>query len=122
LLKSFRNEKVCINMTCRKLPFFDNIKKEKISEGFFKIIANINKNKWIFYCKEYDIFNEKDVLKLHSIKSKKDNIKISRKVIIPLKGIDQNAFLLAKNHKIWIWEKSFFNQLLRLFDKYEIIL
>ena len=43
--------------------------------------------------------------------------KISNKIIVPLKGIEENAKLLAKELKLSIWENATLNMLLKLYAR-----
>jgi len=42
--------------------------------------------------------------------------------MMPLNGIENNAFLLAKEHNIWVWDIEQLNRMLRLFGKFELAL
>ena len=86
------------------------------------MIADTADNKWVCTVKENDIADENDINKLAFLKKTKDGTKVIRKIFIPLKGIEQNAFLLAKEQNIWIWDVKQLNKLLRLYGKYEIVL
>jgi hypothetical protein len=44
-----------------------------------------------------------------------------RKVLIALSDIDTNAMLIAKENKVWVWEKEGLNSLLFLYGKFKII-
>ena len=53
--------------------------------------------------------------------SKRAGTNIVRKIFIPVKGIEHNAFLLAKEHNIWVWDVKELNGMLRLFLGHEIV-
>ena len=56
------------------------------------------------------------------LKASDEKVKIAKKIFIPLKGIEQNAFLLAKEQNIWVWDVQQLNNMLRLFEKFELVL
>ena len=122
LFLSFKNEKIEINSKGRKLPLFNKIHKKSSKNNLFQLIADTEDKKWVCTVKENDIADENDINKLAIIKKTKDGKKVIRKIFIPLKGIEQNAFLLAKEQNIWIWDVKQLNKLLRLYGKYEIVL
>ncbi|MCK5451255.1 MAG: ATP-binding protein [Candidatus Omnitrophica bacterium] len=122
LLKSFNGEKVQINMNLRKMPYFDRIETNKLSDNIFQITGSVQNRDWVCYIKQGDIADEQDVSELWEVKSRHKKSKIIRKIFIPLKGIEQNAFLLAKEQNLWIWDTKQINELLRLFGKFEIVL
>ena len=75
---------------------------------------------WIFQPYVYDI-GENDIIEyIRNLKGL--NAKIANKVIIPIKTIDENAKLLAKELKIAIWDISVMNMLLTLYGKSRIII
>jgi hypothetical protein len=122
LFTSFNNEKVEINSKCRKLPAFDNVEKKNLVNNLFQLVADTDAKKWVCNIKTNDITDENDINRLAAVKNTRDRKKIIRKIFIPLKGIEQNAFLLAKEQNIWIWDIKQLNRLLRLYGKYEIVL
>ncbi|MBU1084009.1 MAG: hypothetical protein KKG84_02835, partial [Candidatus Omnitrophica bacterium] len=76
---------------------------------------------WISDIKMNDITDEKDICDLWEIKTCGSDSKVMRKIFVPLKGIEQNAYLLAKEHGIWVWDQKQLNNVLRLFGKFEMI-
>jgi len=66
--------------------------------------------------------DENDLYDLVEMKPKTKEAKISRKIIIPLKGIEHHAFLLAKEKNIWVWKTSRLNRILRLYDNSELVI
>ena len=121
LFREFSNEKVRLGLSGRKLPKFDSVKSSPISDKFFRITGRIEKSKWIAHVKYGDLAGEHDIYDLWETKATPEE-KIARKVFIPLKGIEQNAFLLAKEQGIWVWDIKRLNKILRLFGKYELVL
>jgi len=122
LFASFRNEKIEINSKCRRIPHLRGIEKKKKGANLFQLTCDVDRNKWVCNVKLDDIADETDISGLAEIKTSSDGKKVIRKIFIPLKGIDQNAFLLAKEQNIWVWDLKQLNRMLRLYGKYEIVL
>ncbi|MBF0216477.1 MAG: ATP-binding protein [Candidatus Omnitrophica bacterium] len=121
LFSSFRDEKVNINMQERQLPFFDEVRSAKISGNMFEVLGRKGKQTWLCHIKREDITDENDVMALCKSKSSENSV-IARRMIIPFQDIDHNAFLMAKENGVWVWDIKQLNQLLRLFNKFEIVL
>jgi len=121
LFKSFGGEKIQINMNLRKMPKFDSVEKKKLSNTVFQVIGRIGNRRWVCNVKQNDITDDKDICDLWELKAPDKRTKIMRKIFIPLNGIEQNAYLLAKEQNIWVWEQKQLNKVLRLFKKFEIV-
>jgi len=122
LFYSFKDEKVLIGMHERILPVFSDIKWEQLSENVMCLKGRTGNNTWLCHVKSNDIMDEKDVIALDDIKSKNEGLKITRKILVPLHGIEHNASLLAKENNMWIWDPKQLNVILRLFGKFELVL
>ncbi|MFH1552102.1 MAG: ATP-binding protein [Candidatus Omnitrophota bacterium] len=122
LFKSFRDEKVRINMNDRKMPHFDLVESQAVSGNVFQVTGSVQNKKWVCHVKQNDIADEHDVYGLWEVKAEDESSKITRKIFIPLKGIEQNAFLLAKEQNIWVWDARQLNEIFRLFGKFELVL
>jgi len=121
LFKSFSGEKMQINMNMKKMPKFDSVEKKKLSDTVFQIIGKKGKRAWVCNVKQNDISDDKDIHDIWSMKFPDKDIKIMRKIFVPLKGIEQNAYLLAKEQNVWVWDQKQLNVVLRLFGKFEIV-
>ncbi|KJJ83212.1 ATPase domain protein, prokaryote domain protein [Candidatus Omnitrophus magneticus] len=121
LFKSFNGEKISLGMNERKLPCFESVNIEKPFHGMFKIQAKSGSNVWVCFVKQDDFFNEDDAHNIIALKNEGE-FKISKKIIVPLKGIENNAFLMAKDNNLWIFDVPQLNEILRLFGKYEIVI
>ncbi|MFH1665209.1 MAG: ATP-binding protein [Candidatus Omnitrophota bacterium] len=122
LFGKFRNEKIKINMNFRKMPPFDSVQDRSLSKNLFEITGRIKDKKWVCHLKQEDMVDEQDVMRLLGLKSGEGSEKIVRKILIPLKDIEQNAFLLAKEHNVWIWDIQQLNRIFRLYEKFELVL
>jgi hypothetical protein len=122
LFGSFSNEKVRINMKDRKMPGFDDVKPRPLYENVFQVMGRAENKEWVCHVKTGDIADEQDINHLWELKAEAEGRAIARKIFIPLKGIEHNAFLLAKEQNIWIWDLKQLNSILRLFGKFELVL
>ncbi len=122
VFSSFNGEKVRIGYTDRKMPRFDKIKVVKKGSNVSQILAYCGEKAWIFHVKQNDISDEQDIHDLWGIKKLRNNKKIVRRIFIPLKGIEQNAFLLAKEQNVWVWDVRQLNEVLRLFGNFEFVI
>ncbi|MFH1306002.1 MAG: hypothetical protein ABIH74_06350, partial [Candidatus Omnitrophota bacterium] len=122
LFRSFNNEKIQIRMNSRKMPKFDAVKSSALSENVFQITGSIQNKKWACRLKRGDIADEQDICALWDFQGPGDKANIVRKIFVPLNGIEQNAFLLAKEQNIWVWDVQLLNRILRLFGKFELTL
>jgi len=122
LFSAFNKEKVNINMNERKLPGFDRVECRNLPGNIVEIEGHLSNNVWLCHIKTDDIMEEQDISHLMDLKTGYDEKKIIRKIVIPLKGVERNAFLMAKEHGIWVWDISQLNKILLLFGKYELVL
>jgi len=122
LFGSFRNEKIRVSMHDRKMPCFDSLESRRLSKNVFEVTGHLQNKRWVCHVKQNDIADEHDVYSLWDLKPDNDTVKIVRKIFVPLKGIEQNAFLLAKERNIWVWDTQQLNNILRLFGKFELVL
>ena len=119
LFNLFSNELVQMESRHLKLPHFTKVevKKGQNSEAF--IAASFRGNSWIVQVYETAV-TENDIINYVKTVKALEN-KISNKIIVPLKGIDENAKLLAKELKISIWELPGLNRLMKLYGKKGVI-
>lgn len=121
LFKSFRNEKIKVFVNYRKMPHFDTVESKILSENIFQVIGRIKNKKWICFIKQDDMISEGDVHSMLDLKKRSKDAKSMQKILIPLKGIGENAFLLAKEQSVWVWDVAELNRILRLYRKFELV-
>jgi AAA+ ATPase superfamily predicted ATPase len=115
----FSNELVQMDMKNVRLPRFTKVETRTSEDGQSFITASFRGNYWVVEVYE-QAANENDIISfIRNVKS--IDCKISNKVIIPLKGIDENAKLLAKELRISIWDGQTTNALLGLYKKKRIM-
>ncbi|MBU1783989.1 MAG: hypothetical protein KKG95_01415, partial [Candidatus Omnitrophica bacterium] len=122
LFSSFHSEMVYIGTHQRKVPVLDAVTSRRISGNTNEIIGHAGGNAWVCHIKEGDIAEEADVALLASFRVRGEGLKVSRRIMMPLNGIENNAFLLAKERNIWVWDIEQLNRILRLFGKFELAL
>lgn len=119
LFNLFSNELVQIDGKSSKLPHFTKVETREFPDHNRYIAASFRGNYWIVQPFDRDV-DENDIVAF--IKNFKSiNCKISNKIIIPIRGIEENAKLLAKELKITIWDSRTANMLLTLYGKKRII-
>ena len=123
LFLAFNGEKVRINMHEKKLARFSAVAAEKAENGALRITAGTDrKHKWLIHMNDSFTCDERTVSSLAALKADSAGNKFVRKIIIPLKGIEHNAFLSAKENNIWVWSAGQINELLRLYGKPELLI
>ncbi len=116
----FSNELVALESKQMRMPRFTKVELRQFSPSLPYIAASFRSNFWIVQAYEKTA-NEGDIIAfIRNVKAL--DCKISNKVIIPLKGIDENARLLAKELRISIWDGPTVNALLTLYRKKRIII
>ncbi len=122
LFQSFDKEKIRVNMYDRKMPKFSSVETIDLGPNISEVSGRSGANAWVCRIKENDIADEQDITSLIDLKPRDKKGKIVRKIFIPLKRIEHNAFLLAKEKNIWIWDINQLNNILRLYGKFEVVL
>lgn len=120
LFNQFSNELVQIDSKYVRLPHFTKVEARCFSDTKPFIVATFRGRSWIVRTYEYEAV-ENDVIEyIKDVKALA--LKVSNKVVIPLRGMDENAKLLAKELKVSIWDTAIVNTLLALYGKSRTIL
>ena len=122
VLNKFGNEKIEFGLTQRKLSSFVEVKKMPREGNITPMTGETGFGRWIFHVKQRDLALEQDIAGMKKIPSGLGKHKVMKKVFIPLGGIEQNAFLLAKEHNIWIWDIVTLNRIFRVYGRFELVL
>ena len=120
LFNCFSNELVEIESKQMRLPNFTRVEEKAFRDSKQFIAASYRGNFWIAQPYTYNI-NENDIID-YIRNTKSLGCKITNKVIMPLKGIDENAKLLAKELKISIWTSATVNTLLGFYSKPRMVI
>ncbi|OGW83413.1 MAG: hypothetical protein A2987_03050 [Omnitrophica bacterium RIFCSPLOWO2_01_FULL_45_10] len=119
LFNLFSNEMIQIYSKNVRLPHFTKVEVKKVGEGMSFIAASFRGKFWIVQAYDSEV-NESHIIDyIRNVKAM--GLKVANKVIIPLKGIDENAKLLGKELKISIWDRNIVNDLLRFYGRRRII-
>ena len=122
LFNLFSNELVQIDNRNLRLPHFTRVEARSFDDGTGSryIACSFRSNHWIVQPHESSV-TETDIINF--IRNTKTlDFKIASRVIIPLKGIDDNANLLAKELKIMIWNLPAVNMLLGFYGRQKIVI
>ncbi|MBU1038001.1 MAG: AAA family ATPase [Candidatus Omnitrophica bacterium] len=119
LFNLFSNELVSLDMKNSRMPHFTKVEVRSFADSNQFIAASFRGNFWIVQAYERKV-NENDIVAfIRNVKAL--DCKISNKLIIPIRGIDENAKLLAKELKISIWDSRTVNSLLTLYHKKRVV-
>lgn len=119
LLNAFSNELVQIEARHIKLPHFTKVEIKEAAGQKQYIAATFRGSSWLVQAYEEPV-RENDIIDyIKNIKS--SEYKIANKIIIPLKGMDENTRLLAKELKISIWDPATLNGLLGFYGKSRMV-
>jgi len=118
LLGDFGNEVIYLGSHRIKLPRFNKIELKNIDSQIPIITAKTRNKSWIFVVRKGHI----DRTVMEEIWSCCNRLKTNktRKLIIALDGIDEDARLLAKEEKFITLENKELNKLLKLYGKFKI--
>ncbi|MFA5143134.1 MAG: ATP-binding protein [Candidatus Omnitrophota bacterium] len=109
LFNLFANEMVSIDSRLIRLPHFTKVDVKALPDLTSMIAASFRGSYWLVQVYDRPI-NEGDIISFIK-NAKASEYKISNKVLLALKGIDENAKLLAKELKIAIWDGDIINKL-----------
>ncbi|MFH1854249.1 MAG: ATP-binding protein [Candidatus Omnitrophota bacterium] len=122
LFKLFKNDVIQLNGKRHKFISFNSIERieEDLCNGASFMAASGRLN-WLCTIKR-DPVTESDISSIIN-KTKKKEIKarINRNIIIALAGINENAYLMAKDARFWIWDLDSINVLMELYGKSHFI-
>ena len=118
LFGRFNGELVEIDKKVKKLPKFMKVEVLKYGEDKNYLSCETHKKYWVCKVKQSRV-EETDVIDF--IQRTYNKTSTARRILIPLKDIDTNALLLAKEKGIWVWKLRSVNSLLRLYNKYDLI-
>jgi len=120
LFKEFRNDGVEIDQKKMSCPQFSEVVLSRyLPHSIFSLLCRGLRGRWLFYLSS-EWIGESEIEKV--VADAKRLLKIQRKVLIALGGIDQNAKLIAQEAKMQLWDLRILNELLDLHDLPKIIL
>jgi len=118
LFKLFKNDIIQLNGKKHKFISFTNVEKfEDQNKNHAAILATNGRQKWLFTIKKENI-TENDMMDIiKNSREQKKNTRINRNVVIAFSGVNENAYLMAKEAKFWTWSAEDLNVLMELYGK-----
>ncbi|MFA6142251.1 MAG: ATP-binding protein [Candidatus Omnitrophota bacterium] len=119
LFNIFCGELVAIDGKNARLPRFTKVEVKTFADSSKAVAASFRGNYWIAETYK-NCVNENDIVNyIKNVKSL--SVKASNRVIIPLRGIDENAKLLAKELKLAIWDIGILNSIFGFYGKKKMV-
>jgi len=120
LFKEFRHDVIEMDGKRLSCPQFNEIIVRPSRGRTLPLLARSGNIRWLCHM-AIEKVREEDVALLLD-ESKRFRKKLQRKVLVALKGIDQNAKLLAQEAKVLIWNLRQFNSLLDIYNLPKLVL
>jgi len=118
LFRLFKNDVIQLNGKRHKFLNFSAV--QKLEEGFCNstnILATSGNLRWLCTVKK-EYVTEGDVTEIReNVKRRPKDNRINRNILISLAGINENAYLMAKESKFWVWDLEGLNILMDLYGK-----
>lgn len=123
LFKLFKNDIIQLNGKKHKFMSFPEVQKVKEdSEDSLSILASNGKQKWLCTVAKKNV-TENDIAGIiKNSREQKSKNRITRNILVTFSGIEQNAYLMAKEAKFWTWDLETVNTLMELYEKPQIII
>jgi len=119
LLTSFNNERFFIDERVRMLPNLSFLHQKSLNPDNTLVVTR-GKKKWIFILTKKNV-NEEDVDEI--LKGLKSYLRSKPKLIlIATSGIDDSAKVVAKQKKIWVWNKKEMSRLFKFYKGYNALI
>lgn len=118
LFKLFKNETIQFNGRRHKFfPFANVLQLDENISNSTNILASNDKSTWLCTVKK-DYVAENDMADmLENLRTKSETSRINRHILIALSGINENAYLMAKEANLWLWNLENLNMLMELYGK-----
>lgn len=120
LMKSFRGEHVLMEDKKYILPSMNEVTGLDDLGSTQLLLARAGRKNWMISV-HFETFREEDITEiLQRVKQHKKPV--GQKIVIALRGVEQNAKLLAAESKMQIWELKTLNQMLYFFNLPKILM
>ncbi len=121
LFRLFKNDVIQLNGRRHKFISFDEVQKiDEDPSSDTNIMAKSGRSKWLCTVRREHV-TENDIAGIiKEIKRKSRNNRINRNIIISLAGINENAYLMAKEARFWVWDLESLNVLMELYGKPQV--
>jgi len=118
LFTLFKNDIIQLNGKKHKFISFTNVEKLENQLGSqTAILATNGRQNWLCTIKKENI-TENDMMDLiKNSREKKKGSRINRNIVVAFSGVNENAYLMAKEAKFWTWSMEDLNVLMDLYGK-----
>jgi len=118
LFTLFKNDIIQLNGKKHKFISFTNVEKLENQDGNqTAILATNGRQNWLCTIKKENI-TENDMMDIiKSGREKKKGSKVNRNIVVAFSGVNENAYLMAKEAKFWTWSMEDLNVLMDLYGK-----
>ena len=113
LLKSFRNDTIELEGKNIRLPYFQEVQLKFSHEAYHTVLAKKKTGSWAFQL-AFAYIQEDDMCEF--VEELKRVRKVQKRYLIALKGLDQNARLIAQEANMQIWTLETINSLFELYN------
>ena len=121
LFKLFKNDVIQLNGKKHKfLSFTDVARPGTEAPGNINILAANSRFKWLCTIKKEHVTEAEITEIIRNTKTKARANRINRNILISLAGINENAYLMAKEAKLWVWNLDDLNVLMELYEKPQV--
>ncbi len=119
LFHCFQDDRVQIDQKLRQLPRFIDVHQNGTHVPGAHIYARTRQHQWVCCVTTDRPATEGDIAAFHQV-CQALAPKPQRKIFVALEGLDPNATLLAKEARMWTWDRQTVNALLGLYGKQPI--
>ncbi len=121
LFKLFKNDVIQLNGKKHKFLLFTDVERSSAeAPGNINILAANNRFKWLCTIKKEHVTEIEITEIIKNTKTKSRANRINRNILISLAGINENAYLMAKEAKLWVWNLEDLNVLMELYEKPQV--
>jgi len=118
LFRLFKNDIIQLNGRKHKFISFTNVEKvQDDKKDCASILATGGRQKWLCAIRKETITENDIASMIKEAKQKKGGNKINRNILIAFSGVNENAYLMAKEAKFWTWNLEDLNVLMDLYGK-----
>ncbi|MDP8230135.1 MAG: ATP-binding protein [Candidatus Gorgyraea atricola] len=121
LFRLFKNDVIQLNGKKHKFLSFTDVERSSTEvPGNINILAANNRFKWLCTIKKEHVTETEITEIIKNTKTKSRANRINRNILISLAGINENAYLMAKDAKLWVWNMEDLNVLMELYEKPQV--
>jgi len=118
LFKLFKNDIIQLNGKKHKFISFTNVEKLENQDGNkTAILATNGRQRWLCTIKKENITENDMADIIKNSQEQKKSSRISRNIVVAFSGVNENAYLMAKEAKFWTWNMEDLNVLMDLYGK-----